>query len=164
MSFPSGAKITPERMALLLPSFVRKTTSETVTSSTTLQNDDTLVLAMAATGVYEVAINVRYDGATGGDLKIGFSAPAAASFNFNAVAMSTTAALYTDDQTFIGELTSTPTFGCLGVGTVAGCLIQGLLVGGGTAGNFQFQWAQGTSSATSTRVFGGSYMTLRRFA
>ena len=37
---------------------------------------------------------------------------------------------------------------------------MGLLVVAGTAGTFKLQWAQNTSNATATRVFGDSFLRL----
>lgn len=142
--------------------YARKLSTESVTSNTTLQNDDALVVAVDANAVYVLTCMVKYDGAAAGDIKIGWSVPAGCELDFVAQALATTAALYTDDQNFTGEESSVATFGALGTGTVAAIQMTGLVVVGGTAGNVQFQWAQGTSSATATRVFANSFLDLRR--
>lgn len=148
----------------LQPLFARKTGTEPITSNTTLQNDDHLFVSVAASTVYEMSMMLKYDGAAAGDLKIGWSAPAGATLDFTAAALGAAAALYTDDQTFVGDLASTPTFGALGASTNCGLLAHGLLAVGGTAGTFRLTWAQGTSSGTATRLFAGSYLCLRRVA
>jgi hypothetical protein len=41
---------------------------------------------------------------------------------------------------------------------------KGLVITGSTAGSFQFQWAQGTSSTTGTVVRAGSLLTMKRIS
>lgn len=144
--------------------FVRKTATESVTSSTSLQDDDVLTLTPDANTVYELSGQIIYDGATGGDLKIGWTLPASSTFNYWASGVYTTAALYIDDQAFWDDGSATPTFGGLGAGTTAAIALGGLLVMAGTSAAFTFRWAQGTSSGTATRVFAGSYLSLRRMS
>src|SRR4249920_844934 len=61
--------------------FAEKTVNESVTSSTAFQNDDDLFLAVAANSVYEMTAMLRYDGATAGDIKWQWTAPASATFS-----------------------------------------------------------------------------------
>lgn len=144
--------------------WAQKTGTESVTSSTTLQDDDTLVVAVSANASYLVQQLMIYDGATGGDLKVGWTAPASATFSWLHTGLASTAASFSDDGTGAGDLTSAFTFGALGTGTNCGVMFHGVLTTSGTAGNFQVQWAQGTSSGTATRVFSGSFLSLRRMS
>src|SRR5574341_1924364 len=58
--------------------FVRKTADESVTSSTTLQDDDHLVIAVEANTNYFIEAFLIYDGDAAGDFKFTFSVPAGA--------------------------------------------------------------------------------------
>lgn len=143
--------------------FVRKTASENLTSSTTLQNDDQLFLSVAANAFYEVRLWIRAAAQTTDDIKVNFTAPSGSSFDWIVMSMTSTAASFGDDQTAIFVLGSTPTFGGLG-GTNIPIYVTGLLATGSSAGTFQFQWAQGTSSTNGVTVLSGSWMRLDRVA
>ena len=150
-------------IALWTQPFARKTATESVTSSATLQNDDALSVSVAASTTYEVELVVLYDGATAGDLKVGFTAPAAASFEGIAVGLAVAATTSGDDTTAYVALGTSNAFGALGTGTTTAGRISGVLTTSG-AGTFQMQWAQQASSGTATRVFANSYLSLTRRA
>lgn len=162
ITFSSGMKLTSARLNALVPTLAQKTSTESVTSSTTLQNDDQLAVSVLANAGYRLTAVIRYDGVTGGDIKIGWTGPSGCAFDYAANALGTAAVVYTDDQQFPGNISSTPTFGAVGVGTTASIHIEGLVEVGATSGTLQFQWAQGTSNATATRVLGDSYIVLQR--
>lgn len=151
-------------LARYTPLFARKTATESLTSNITLQNDDQLFLAVDANAVYELRAVVKYDGAAGGDLKIGWSAPSGATLDYVANALDTAANLYTGDQVFVGDIAATPVFGAVTSGTPIGLHMQGLFVTSATTGTLQFRWAQGSTNGIATRVFSNSYLLLRRVA
>lgn len=140
-----------------------KTGTEAVTSSTTLQNDDNLVLAVVASAVYVVQWNLRMDGAAVGDFKYAFTGPAGATLVWEsrglAVADASNLAAITTDVAAIG---TTVSHGTLATGTTTRVAGSGLLVMSSTAGNLQLQWAQATSSGTATNVFAGSWLKAER--
>lgn len=144
--------------------FARKTADQGVASSTALVDDTELFLPVAAGATYELSALIIYDGAAASDLKMGWSGPSGAVLWFGASTLGPAATLYTDDQEFAGELTSTPAFGCIAVGTNAPLQIKGVLVVAGTAGTLRFRFAQNATSGTPTRVRAYSYMSLRRVA
>lgn len=143
--------------------WIQKAANESVTSSTTLQNDDHFAFSVAANASYALEGYVIYDGNTtpAGDLKAAFTVPAGATLwwtnfgtnvsnltQYNAATQNGTAsrALPTNGGT-TGTISFAP---------------RGYLNTAGTAGTFQFQWAQNVSNATATTVFGGSWMKLTR--
>jgi len=147
--------------AWTVPLAAYRTTTQSVTSSTTLQNDNALSVAVAANAVYIVELALIYDADTAGDLKLGWTIPAGASITNVADSMLTgTAAATTDDQMTAG--TTNPVAGGLGAGTNCGFVGKWLLTISSTSGTLQLQWAQGTSSATATRLFAGSYLLAQR--
>jgi hypothetical protein len=144
-----------------VPIAVYKVSTESVTSSATLQNDDVLFASVAANAVYKVELGLVYDGATAGDIQLGWTMPAAAAItNVHTVAITTAGAASTDDVTT--ATAGNPSFGALGTGTNCGYGGVWILTTAGTSGTLQLQWAQNTSSATATRVFAGSYLVLQR--
>lgn len=155
------------------PLFVRKTVTETVTASTTVQNDDQLVLAVAANTTYEFVCQVAYDGNSTADIKLGFTFPASATMDYYASGYGIGVGAQFSLWSFVAG-------GAAGLGTVSPSQMQGfsdetatsltairlygILQVGSTAGNLQLQWAQNTSNAVATRVLAGSYLKLERMA
>lgn len=142
--------------------FAQKTATESVTSSTTLQDDDHLFVAVEANAVYEIALILSYDAGGAGDLKTSMTVPAGASLVGVASGINSPGTLITDD--FVSAWTGVMNPGGLGAGTTAAMSAQGLLTVAGTAGDVRLQWAQLVSSSTATRLFAGSYLLLRRVA
>lgn len=153
-----------DNLAFLFPVFARKPSDESVISSTSLQDDNHLVLAVEANTVYELTMNLKWDAATAGDLKWVLNGPAGATLAATMVGLTGAAASNTDDHTVSIPLGTNQVQGGLGAGTDVGTLVHGLLVVAGTAGNLTLQWAQSASSGTATRVFTGSFLNLARRA
>lgn len=155
---------------------IRKSADESVSSSTTLQNDDHLVASVLASSTYIVELDLMYEAHSSGDLKCGFTTPTSSvlrwgsSSIFGSTAQSswtgyTASALSFAELAFQiggagGGQTDNLSFGGNGSAYVLGLKLSGILVTAGTAGNIQFQWAQGTSSATATKVLQNSTMRL----
>lgn len=142
-----------------------KTATESVTSSTTLQNDDQLFFAVVANARYTFDGIITYDGAAAGDLKVAFTYPALATFEWSNYGNTGPAAgtSVTDLNTVIQtndarSLNALPTPSPPGLSFRPG----GYLITGANAGTLQMQWAQDTSSATATRVRTGSWLRLVR--
>ena len=141
-----------------------KTATESVTSSTTLQDDDDLHVTVDASTVYDVSLVMFYDAATAGDIKVGFTYPASATGTFIATGIDPAGSSSAGDVTASADIATAFNFGGIGTGTTVAAHIKGLLTVAGTAGTLQVQWAQVSSSGTATRVFADSYLTLRRIA
>jgi hypothetical protein len=143
-----------------------KSADETVTSSTTLQNDDELVFALAASAVYKIDGAISVAGATAGDIKTAFTVPTSATGNVEFIG-ATVAASGSDNWSRALNIVDfvTPdfgTFGTLGVATFQPVLIKGAIFTAGSSGNLTFQWAQNASSGTATTVGKGSWITVTR--
>lgn len=162
--FVSGEVLTADDVDVYLKNtiFARKTATESVTSSTALQDDNELTVSVAANSVYEVTLMLIYDGATGGDLKFDFTGPSGATMNGVALRLGQGAATGDDDAQSTFVMGTPEGVGALGTGSNAGMVFHGLLDLSATAGTFKLQWAQATSSGTATRVFADSYICLRR--
>jgi hypothetical protein len=143
--------------------FALKTANESVTSSTTLQNDDQLVLAVAASAKYFMEMFIPYTGAASpaGDLKMGFTGPSGATMtwaNFGVNSSALTA------YNVVGEaLAGGRAVGTNGATTMC-CQPKGYLQTSTTSGNLQFQWAQNSSSGTATTILAGALLKLTRIA
>lgn len=142
---------------------VIKAADESISSSTTLQNDDHLFLNVAANTDYWVEAMIRYDGSTGGDLKIGWSVPTGASFEWTSNGLATAATGTADDLWRRRRSAAQDEIvGAVGAGTDLLALPEGMLRVGATAGTLRLRWAQGASSATATRVFLRSLLMISR--
>jgi hypothetical protein len=151
-------------------SYVRKTADESVTSSTTLQNDNELLLAVAANCTYVFRVWIMATDATdaNGDIKFAFTFPTGAVCHFSGKGPHTLLASGAfGDGEYIARNTATSgsTVASYGLTTsVIGIELTGLLIVSSTAGNLQLQWAQNSSDANATTVQAGSFMTLERVA
>ncbi|THA82713.1 collagen-like protein [Streptomyces sp. A0592] len=138
-----------------------KTADESVTSSTSLQDDDHLTLSVAAGGWYAVDLFLDVEADPAGDLTIGWSVPAGATMSW------TEGGISAGNTNNIGsiKLQRNDAATSSGVGIIAaGSSVRpaGRLTVGGTAGSLQLRWAQTASSGTPTIVKTGSWLRLTR--
>lgn len=143
--------------------FIRKTANESVTSSTTVQEDNHLKYTFPETGTYILTFVIFYEGAAAGDLKIQFDwTGALSSFNGFVVGFPTSAASFSDHfrgESLYGDATSpsgTANLGCI-AGNTMFARVQ-LMVIVTTVGTLALNWAQNTSDATATTVLQHSYV------
>jgi len=171
-AFAAGDILTAADLQTLQSRSVVKVATESVTSSTTLQNDDELVLSLPANTTWEFETLIFYDGdITNGDLACAYTFPAGATVSVGGVgpANNVTSGIGSGEWTgYPGDATS-PTATFFGYGTIAAgtwltILHSGVIVLAGAAGSLQFQWAQRASSATAVRVAAGSRIVARRTA
>lgn len=145
--------------------FVRKTALESVTSSTTLQNDDHLTLAIGAneSWIYEFVLLVNSASDTP-DIKLAVTTPAGANGWFSLVGMSAAVAgTESDVRSTTGGLNGTGlTLGVTAAETVI--VVRAIVRTTGTAGSVTLQWAQSTSNGTATTVGQDSHLIGRRYA
>jgi hypothetical protein len=136
------------------PTYIRKTSNQTVTSSTAYQNDNALVYSASANQVFEFEAYMFISGGNGG-IKIRVNIPSGAS-------MKLYAELKKDDQHHwvYGKLSSsTDEVAWTTIDNTWGyARIRGIITMGSSGGNVQIQWAQNSSNATGTTVEAGSYL------
>ena len=150
--------------------YVRKSASESIASSTTLQNDDHITFALAASAVYQLSAFLSVSGSTGGDFQTAWTITGPASGGSHSW------------RHCLGPITSTSSVeGNSGVNrAIAWTSAQGYGVDGsrnssivetglldttaGGSGTITLQWAQNTSNAASTVMSTSSYAILERLA
>jgi hypothetical protein len=142
--------------------FASKTADESLTSNTTLQDDNDLSVTVAANSVYEVEFGLVYEAGTTGDIKYKWVAPAGATFTHSANRLNVGATLTGDDTVSVDAISVTVSAGGLGTGVSLPIEGKGLLRVASTAGTFKLQWAQDTSSAGATIMKADSFIVLRR--
>lgn len=168
MGYPrwlAGDQPTPEDLNGLILS-ARKTVTEPLASSTTMQNDDELFVAAEASAAYRMELFLLSDSGTAGKIKIGWSAPSGASLAWGVLGPATTEATNTAVASMNMQSRTTTEVASLGGSTSTGVLALafGTLTVGSTAGTLQFQWAQNALSVTNTNVRAGSHLLLTRIA
>jgi hypothetical protein len=142
--------------------YVVKSADESVTSSTSLQNDDHLVLAIAANEKWVIDYTLIFSCASADpDAKIDFTVPSGAAGGYFRT--------YLAPDTFtpalaypVGFATAT----AFAVSTIEGPWISVRLWirNGPNAGNVQLRWAQNTSDGDALSLLAGSFMQCTRVA
>ncbi|MFE7947421.1 hypothetical protein [Streptomyces sp. NPDC057426] len=164
--FLAGMRATADLLTSSQPDVVTKTATESVTSSTTLQDDDELFVSVEANATYVVDMMLIHSSATAGDIKIGWSVPAGASFSWTGQGASNTAtsSFTVADSNMAGRNAAESLEFGGGAGTATRADVSGTLITSATAGALQFQWAQRVSDATATQVRAGTWLSVRRTA
>jgi hypothetical protein len=132
--------------------FVRKTTDETVTSSTTYQDDDHLFYSASADQVFEFEAHMFISGGAGG-IKIRVNIPTGATMKLLAEVRGNNAFSYATLTSSTSEVTRASVAGTANYARIRGIITMGSSGGG----NVVVQWAQNTGNA-STTVEAGSYL------
>ena len=154
--------------------FAYKTADESVTSSTALQDDDHMTVALPAAGTYVVTATYLVSGAAAGDVKVawaytgtltngyrGGQGPSSASTDALAATNAGTVRSAAAGNTAATVTSSTP-YGT--DGTNWSCIQESGVVIVSTTGNLKVQWAQNGSSGTATIMRTGSMLWARRGA
>lgn len=167
ITFPSGSRITPERLAALVPLWARKTGDQSVTNSTALTNDAQLFVSVVANAEYDVEAKIIYEAPIANDFRYAFTWPSGALMPWGTIQLIQGAATNVGDIApfAFGNPASGDAFnaGGGGAGNQLLVLAKGSLVVGATAGTLRFQFAQATAGAgTSAICKSGSTLMLRR--
>ena len=135
---------------------VRKSANESVTSSTTLQNDDELKYEMAANTNYQFEFSILYTGGTAGDIKFTVTTPSGGDLWATGWAPSGGSVSTFGPMTASGTVISG--LDALGTTNPTMIYIRGVAMNSSTVGDLQLQWAQNASSGTATTVYAGSFL------
>lgn len=136
---------------------VRKTSDETVNNSSTMQNDDHLLIPVEANEIWLFEFRCFINTASGTPhWNAGVYGPAGAAVNMwaNTNDFNTAQA-----ASLIGNTFNFPT-----IAGVTAARIWGRLTNGATPGNFGLRWAQTTPTAENTQVLINSVLLPRRIA
>ena len=151
----AGGRIIADDVRNVAPLSAYKGSDEPLASGVgTLQNDDSLFIALDANTTYFFILFFGYLGGTQGssDLKIGFSLPAGATMRWTRQGITTAGA---NTSLVWNTESSVSTLGSNGASNCAGILL-GTVTMSDTPGNLQFQWCQNSGAAVTTKVLTGS--------
>lgn len=148
----------------LIPRIVLKDGDEVVNNSTTLQNDNALVISLEASKVFEVECILFVNGPINADIKTAWVAGGGLTILSKRLCIGGSAsnggAFQAVDKINLAgytELTDQAAY-CAGDATDKTIIMEKMLVQTSTAGTLQLQWAQIGAVATNTTVFAGSYI------
>lgn len=136
---------------------VTKPSDESVQSDTSVNVDSHLKFSMLANTKYAIKIVVYFSTPAAADFKFDVNGPAGPNQVFGVMKYIDPAGVATNDVrfgTYAGSATS-----ILSAGTSVGFIqIEMIVDNGANAGTFAFRWAQVTSTASNTTVFGASHL------
>lgn len=166
----AGQRITAGLLTSMLPAPITKVADQSVTNSTTNVNDTHLLSSVAANAVYIVTGMLLYSARSDTDIKIGWTGPSAATFDWISHAQSpggtggvASLGVVVDRQSIGATAFPLDGFGAENT-TVMTAPLWGRLVTSAAAGTFQLNWSQRTANATSAIMRAGSWILLTRVA
>ena len=142
-----NADLVANMNALMRP-IARKTSDESLPSSTVLQDDDTLQLTVAANEIWAVRYVLKMTIPLTPQAKMAFTFPAAGDISVCGTEFAASGTL--GKTSFQGTTTPTATQDFLGSTAIRLIVLEGVFVNAGTAGTLILQWAQNVSNATAT--------------
>jgi hypothetical protein len=135
--------------------FAEKSADESVTSSTTLQDDNDFTFTLGANQTYEVTGLIKASCSSTGLIKAQFIAPSG-STEFINIFINRSAA---DDVSFMTSPTTSYNIATTTVSSTTDVImVHGKVKTSSTAGTFKLQWAQKTSHGTATTFYTDSYL------
>mgnify|MGYP001617909989 CR=1 FL=1 len=137
---------------------VRKTADETVNNSSTLQNDDELLFAIAANEIWLVQGFLSFNSSTVADIRSAITVPAGATLIVNSMALAVGTAASNGELLNTSSTTSGGAVLAGGTGADSVQRLWAIVVNGANAGNCQVQWAQSTAEASNTIVRANSFL------
>jgi hypothetical protein len=135
-----------------IPKYVPKTIAESVTSSTTMQDDNELFVALPV-GTWKIELFLHFTCSTAGDIKTGWTTTGTMNvFGRSVIGGGSSMASVTDTTVRLQSLAigTATSFG--GNTSSANYIKEDILVDVTVAGTLQLQWAQNTSDVTATTV------------
>lgn len=164
----AGTPITADLLQSMLPQMVEKTADEQRVSTTSNTNDLHLFYPVEANAVYVVEGLLLYSARDDTDIKIGFTGPSGATFDWTCHAQNPTstggltAGGIVVDRQVIGN-TAFPLggFGAENT-TYMTALLRGRIDTAGTAGTFNLNWSQRVTNATAAIMRAGSWLKFQR--
>lgn len=145
--------------------WVKKAVSESLGSSTTLQDDDHIQLALEKLGIWVVKLNASCTGAAAGDIKIAWTLSNCSQHTTRHCigpglgTADVTASAVTRMSTH-SWATAVP-YGTDGSATTGAIKEEGLIEVTNVAATVQMQWAQNTSNAAVTTVSANTFAKAR---
>lgn len=159
----AGQEYTANTIQEFAPLLAWKTLDTSRSTTTTLAVDPDLTLPIAVSAYYRFLCYLDYEGAAAGtgDLTWNWLVPAGTTLRYHLIGVNT---LLQANVSGTKLASDTPSVGTNGAGVLQAVTMHGTLFTSTTTGSITLNWAQNTSSGTSTIIHAQSYMMLQRFA
>ena len=139
---------------------IRRAADKSITSSTTLENDTSLVLALGANESWEFeAFLLTTSASQTPDIKLTFTVPSGSTITWIGQQIGDGSAVSYLPITASGT-TIAPT---IAANLITVVRVRGVVTVGSTAGNLQLQWAQNQSNNNATVMKAGSFLKCGKF-
>lgn len=132
-----------------------KPTTETITSSTVLQNDNDLFIPIEANQVYSFEMYININSPAAADFKFNFTYPTSAQASW---------AYLGGGEINQNESSSAVAINTFDSNVTVGVVVHGYVRGASVDGNLQLVWAQQTSNGGNTSVVSGSWITATKLS
>nr|WP_157554045.1 hypothetical protein [Herbidospora sakaeratensis] len=145
---------------------VVKPSDESVSSSTTLQNDDHLILSLPTNSTFIMDAMIIYLSPGNADFKGAWSGPSGATLQWftDAGSSAETVGVHAVNR-IVYQISETTSILAPGLDPFLMCYKpKGILTTGGSNGNLTFRWAQATSQASAAVAKAGSWIRLHKIA
>ncbi len=146
-------------LAVLGSQIIRKTVDETVNNSTTLQNDNHLLAALAANETAHFMFYILHIGNGTADFKYAITVPSGATLVH---AMPNARVTATGALGGASATTSSASVSAQGTSNKIVQGVWGIVRNSSTPGNLQLQWAQDTATVVDTKVLLDSFLMVWR--
>lgn len=161
----AGAKLRAATLSALVtevrPIGVRKASDQTQSATTVLLNDTELFVSVAASVTYSFELVIVYEAGTTADYKWALTFPTGSVVSWGAHLPDTALAYLPVGYSSYTSGTATG-IGGAGIGSARSMVVNGVIVVGGSAGTFRYQWCQNTSTVENTKTAAGSTLVLRQ--
>lgn len=164
----AGQRITAALLQSMIPNVVVKSADQSIANDTSNQNDLHLFAPVEANASYIVEGMLLYAAHSSADIRMGWTVPAGATFDWiiHAQINTVTGGLATGGIVVDRQSAGNSAFPLGGFGAENTTVMTGLLRGrvetAGTAGTLQLNWAQLTANATASIMKARSWISLRR--
>jgi hypothetical protein len=148
-----------EALGIAVPRTVYKPDDETINNSSTLQNDDDLVIPLVANAVYTLRLVAGYIANATAGFKCAFTAPAGTTFEIGHYLAKVGGTTNYDNTNALLAVS-----GFSGTGGQIALMLEATVFVSSTAGNAQWTWAQNTAHASDCTVLKGSHIQTVRIA
>ena len=141
---------------------VRKTANEIVNNSATLQNDDHLLLAIAANEIWFIDVRLLLNAASvNADWKFGWSVPTNCTLYWGFIGHDLTSwpwreTALADSPPLLRIATDTVNCGAR-IG-IHGVMLNAVAINSANAGNINLQWSQSTATAEDNTILANSFL------
>jgi hypothetical protein len=142
--------------------FARKASDQSLTSNTTMTDDNAISVTVPIQSVYIIDLFLVYQSPTAADIKFTLVGPSGSTINWAPYSPDTSQTDFDHTTIDIGNYVAGDAVSAAGFGSNVAVRIRGILITTTTSGTFKLQWAQQTSNGTATIMRTDTWLYLRK--